>query len=491
MSSCQAVIVGAGMGGLAAGIELAAAGFQVTLFEQSHTVGGKMREVQVHDAAIDSGPTVFTMRWLFEALFRNAGRSLDDYLTLERSAMLARHAWSDGSQLDLFADLDASLAAITDFAGPTEARAYQRFVAESGRMFDTLDQTFMQTQRPGPVQLTRNLGLRRLPDLLATRPFSSLHGYLQSRFSDPRLVQLFGRYATYCGSSPFSAPATLALIAEAERRGVWAVRGGMQRLAEALATLVGELGGRVICDTPVHQLRIEHGRCVGVELADGSFQAADAVVFNGDSQALADGMLGSAAVAATPSRGPKGFSLSAVTWSMIARARGVELAHHTVCFGDDYQDEFAAAFDRRSICARPTVYVCAGPPQAAHQPGTDQALFCLINAPACSLDNGAVEQAEAAMLEQLQRCGIQLSWQPDQVVRTTPTDFSERFPASRGALYGRPTHGAMGSFSRPGSASDIQGLYLAGASVHPGAGIPMATQSGRLAAQRAIAETSG
>lgn len=477
------------MGGLAAGIELAAAGVQVTVFEQSGTVGGKMREVHVAGTAIDSGPTVFTMRWLFEALFHNAGRRFEDYLTLEPSAMLARHAWRDGSSLDLFADLDASVAAIKEFAGPTEGRAYQRFVLESGRMFDTLDNTFMRTQRPNTLQLARNVGIRGLPDLLATRPFSTLHRYLQSRFDDPRLVQLFGRYATYCGSSPFQAPATLALIAEAERRGVWAVKGGMQRLAEALAALLQELGGTITCDAPVRKLRVQRGRCVGVELADGGFHAAETVVFNGDSQALAEGLLGSEVTGATPSRGAEAFSLSAITWSMVTKPSGRALAHHTVCFGDDYRDEFAAAFQQQRICATPTVYLCAGADQTANTGDTQQALFCLINAPAQPLATSVIDQAETAMLNQLSRCGIELNWQPDKVVRTTPAEFNNRFPGSRGALYGRPTHGAMGSFARPGATSAVAGLYLAGASVHPGAGIPMATQSGRLAAQRALSES--
>ena len=484
------VVVGGGMGGLAAGIELAAAGHAVTLFERAATVGGKMREVQVGGVAIDSGPTVFTMRWIFEALFRNAGKSFDDYVTLDCAELLARHLWSDGGNLDLFADLGQSLDAIKEFSGASQARAYERFVTESGRMFDTLDHTFMRAPRPGPVQLTRNVGIRNLPDLLATRPFTTLHRYLKQRFNDPRLVQLFGRYATYCGSSPYDAPATLALIAEAERRGVWAVRGGMQRLADGMARLLTDLGGQIVCATEVRTLCTDGGRCTGVELADGTRQQADAVIFNGDTQALAEGLLGESAQNATAARDGSGFSLSAITWSLLAAPTGTALAHHTVCFGDDYVEEFSATFKRSSICQSPTVYVCAAPQGVADSTVVGQPLFCLVNAPAGGVSSNEVDAAESAMLSQLKRCGVELALDRDRLVRTTPTDFATLFPASRGSLYGRPTHGALGSFSRPGAPSKIHRLYLSGGSVHPGAGIPMATQSGRLAAQRALRDLS-
>ena len=130
-----------------------------------------------------------------------------------------------------------NLACFGDFAGSTEAAAYRRFARESQRIFDTLDHSFMRREKPSPVALSLSLGVRGMPRLYATKPFTSLWQELGRLFKDPRLQQLFGRYATYCGSSPFDAPATLMLIAHAERAGVWIIDGGMHRLAQAMAGL--------------------------------------------------------------------------------------------------------------------------------------------------------------------------------------------------------------------------------------------------------------
>lgn len=474
------IVIGAGIGGLAAACDLAAGGVQVTLLERHARPGGKMRQISVGDALIDSGPTVFTMRWIFDDLFAALGESLDDHLRLLPVDRLARHSWLDGSQLDLFADVDRSIGAIADFAGAAEARAYRRFVDQSQSIFETLDHSFMRTQKPGPVGLALSLGLRGLPRLLATRPFISLWKELGRIFGDPRLRQLFGRYATYCGSSPFAAPATLMLIAHAERAGVWLVEGGMQRLADTLAEVARNHGATTHFNTHVERLEIRSGRVTGVTLGDGQTLAADAVVFNGDTAALADGRLGRAATAAA--KGRKEPSLSAMTWSMLAQPQGFDLAHHTVFFSNDYREEFDSLFTRHTVSATPTVYVCAQDRGPGRQAAGAERIFCLINAPARELSASEAELFERYTFDCLRGHGLMLADVDERSVRTTPADFARLFPATRGALYGRPTHGWNGSFARPGARARIRGLYFAGGSVHPGPGVPMTAMSGRLAA---------
>lgn len=484
------VVVGAGMGGLAAALELASAGAAVTLLERHATPGGKMREVHVGGVGIDSGPTVFTMRWVFDELFAAAGGELGDYLELHPADLLARHAWLDGSRLDLYADVERSAAAIEAFAGGREAEAYRRFARHSRRVFETLDRPFMRVERPGVFGLVRTLGLRRLPDLLAINAFRSLWGELGRHFADPRLRQLFARYSTYCGSSPFRAPATLMLIAHAERAGVWKVRGGMQRLAEALADAAAAAGAALRYGCHVARvLTDERGRACGVELDDGERVAADSVVFNGDAAALAGGLLGDEARRAVAARVAPPSSLSALTLSARARTRGFPLAYHTVFFGDDYPDEFDSIFARGSMTATPTIYVCAQD-RAAEAPAGDGAerIFCLVNAAPGDMDDATVARRRDRVLATLERHGLSLEPVDGMLATTAPPDFDALFPATGGALYGQPTHGWRSSFVRPGSRSRLQGLYLAGGSVHPGPGVPMAALSGRLAAASVIAD---
>lgn len=485
MTERHVVIIGAGIGGLSAAIDLASSGYRVTLVERLPVPGGKMREVRVGGTAVDSGPTVFTMRRVFDALFDDAGLNFDDFVSLTPAATLARHSWTDGSRLDLFADVDASADAIGTFAGAGEARAYRRFAAKSQQVFETLDETFMRAEKPGPVSLSLSLGFSRLPRLYATHPFRDLWSELGRIFRDPRLRQLFARYATYCGSSPFAAPATLMLIAHAERAGVWLVRGGMQRLAEALAAAARAAGAELRFGASAVRLDVHAGRAAGVELDDGMLVAADAIIFNGDANALQEGLLGTPARGAVARRSGEPRSLSALTWSLLARPRGFPLAHHSVFFGSDYSAEFDALFNRGDICEEPTVYVCAQDRGEGRKHETDAAerLFLLINAPPRQFVSAEVARHEKRVFDVLRRHGMEIGQIADGPTVTTPNDFAERFPGSHGAIYGWPTHGWSGSFRRPGSRSRLPGLYLVGGTVHPGPGVPMVALSGRIAAE--------
>ena len=474
------VVIGAGIGGLAAALDLASSGLRVTLLERQSAPGGKMREVMLGGSGIDSGPTVFTMRWVFDTLFADAGMRLDEQIDLVEAQDLARHAWLDGSRLDLFADLERSVDAIAAFAGSGEAEAYRRFAAMSESVFETLDETFMRCERPGPVGLTLSVGLSNLNRLMQTKPFTSLWAELGRVFHDPRLRQLFARYSTYCGSSPFDAPATLMLIAHAERAGVWMVRGGMQRFAETLAAAASAASAQIHYDAPVAQILSDGRRATGVRLENGETLSADAVVFNGDVNALSEGLLGAQVRTSMPDRRKEARSLSAMTWSMLAKPRGFPLSYHTVFFGADYRAEFDAIFERAAVCDEPTLYVCAQQRIGGAIPVGAEKLFVLMNAPARDFCAADIEDFERRAFSLLGRHGLGLDI--ESIERTTPSDFAARFPGSRGAIYGWPTHGMFGSFRRAGSRARLCGLYLAGGTVHPGPGIPMVALSGRLAA---------
>ncbi len=464
------------MGGLAAAADLARQGVQVTVCDRAAGPGGKMRQVD----GIDAGPTVFTMRWIFESLFADAGRSLADHLHLTAADTLARHAWVAGGRLDLFADVARSAAAIGDFSGAGDAKGYLAFCRRAADIHATLAGPFMAAQRPSPLDLVRHASLA---GLFRTAPWRTLWSALGDHFEDPRLRQLFGRYATYVGSSPWLAPATLMLIAHVEQSGVWRVGGGMRAVALAMQGLGESQGAQFRFGEGVARILVAGGRASGVVLDSGEHLAADAVVFNGDTNALP--LLG--AETAAPPTARRDRSLSAITWCIRGLTQGFPLAHHTVFFGDPYDDEFDAIFRRRSITARPTVYVCAQDRGEDDTPPEAERLLVLINAPPDG-DTGGPTAAdhEARAFGLMQDCGLVIE---GRGTTTTPAGFEALFPATGGALYGRANHGPMASFARPGAASRLPGLYLAGGSVHPGAGIPMAAMSGRLAAARLLEDT--
>ena len=480
----KVAVVGAGIGGLAATLELAASGYDVTLLERRAEPGGKIRQIDVGGKGIDSGPTVFTMRWVFEELFQAAGLDLNDHVTLLSSPVLARHSWPDGSRLDLFTDIEESCGAITEFSSAREAEAYRRFADIAADRFETLDHSFMRSEKPSAVSLSRSLGIRGLPRLYATNPFQTLWDELGQIFADPRLRQLFGRYSTYTGSSPFEAPATLALISHAERVGVWLVEGGMVQLPIAVAAAASAAGAEIHYETHVEALG-RRGRGFALELSTGGTIEADAVVFNGDVNAMSTGLLGESVRGVLPDRRREKRSLSALTWSLTTADVDFPLEHHTVFFGGDYPGEFRA-LKEDSIADEPTVYVCAQDRHNGATPdaGETERLFLLINAPATRLRDEQIEQAQESAMSLLRRQGFNVALGDAIVERRTPDDFERLFPGSAGAIYGWPTHGWSGSFRRSGATTSVPGLFCAGGTVHPGPGIPMAAQSGRIAASK-------
>jgi len=457
VSTTDVIVVGAGIGGLAAAMELTAQGHAVTVLDKAQAPGGKMRTIEIDGHAVDSGPTVLTMREVFDGLF-------------ERSA-----------------------EAIAQMSGAREADGFRRFGEHTRRIYEAVREPFIESDATGLWAMMKRLSIRQMRQMATVDWHRSMWKALHSFFRDPRLIQLFARYATYYGSSPFRAPATLNLIAHVEQRGVWAVDGGMIQLAMAMASRVRAGGGEVRLGSAVSEVLVERGRASGVRLAGGETLRARGVVLNATPDAVASGRLGVPLQGAVrPAKAAR--SLSAVTLSMVGRAPDFPLAYHNVFFSDDYRREFEQ-LRAGQLPEPPTAYICAqdrDPTELA--PSVDarpQRLMCIINAPARGDDPSfapEIERCREHCFEQMVRCGLTLDVEPSHMVATTPHDFERMFPGSGGALYGTATHGSLATFSRPGARTKLPGLYMTGGCIHPGAGIPMVALGGRLAADSAHAD---
>ncbi|HYO64248.1 MAG TPA: phytoene desaturase family protein [Pyrinomonadaceae bacterium] len=488
MSDSPVIVVGAGLGGLAAAVRLSARGRRVVVLEKNETPGGK---VNVHRAAgytFDTGASLLTMRHVVADLFASAGRRLEDYLTLEPLEPLCRYTWPDGARLDASSDLGKTERAIRDLA-PEDAGAFRRFIEDARRKYEVAERTFLAHSLNDLPKLLRP---RYARDLAALSTWRTLSSHVGKYFRSPHLRQLFNRFATYNGSSPYRAPATFALIPFVEfGLGAWYVRGGVYELPRALVRLSRELGAEVRTGAEVEEILFEAGRARGVRLAGGETLRGGAVVANADAsetyRKLIAPEVGRSRAARRLARAEA--SLSGFVVLAGARRRYGQLAHHNIFFSRDYAAEFRALFDELRPAAEPTVYVCAAsrtdPTQAP--PGCEN-LFVLVNAPATSDRTRWPEEAEGyrdAVMRRLEGFGLEglrASVEYEHVI--TPEDFRRTYRAHRGALYGPSSNGLLSAFLRPPNrAPGLAGLYFAGGTTHPGGGIPLVLLSGKMAAE--------
>jgi phytoene desaturase len=502
------VIIGAGIGGLSAAISLASAaqtrgsseqatygpGTPVIMLEKNLQVGGKMGQVEQDGFRWDTGPSVITMRPVFEALFQRAGRSFGDYVQLKPVEPLTRYFYPDGTVFDATANWPEMAAAIEALA-PEDISGYLRFLAFASDLHRITGPVFIYDQPPTWRSFTRV----PLPDMIRTRPWATMSQAIAEYVKSPHLRQLLMRFATYVGASPYLAPATLSVIAHVELTGgVWYPIGGIYRIAEALERLALELGVEIRTNTSVRRIHVTNGTVSGVEIEDGELIPASAVIANVDvtttyRQLLPPGTLSPQLLAA--------YSKQPTSCSGFAMLLGVErehpqLAHHNIFFSSNYYQEFKDIFDEGVLPRQPTVYVAiTSKSDPTHAPDGCENWFVLVNAPPLALSHSSDHEGHFNRQEELHNYG-------DHVLATlasfgldikdkithrqliTPESIATKTGAWRGALYGISNNSALNAFQRPHNRSPyVKGLYFAGGATHPGGGVPMVTLSGQLAAK--------
>ena len=348
MTVRSAVVVGAGVGGLAAAIRLAARGWRVTVFERLENVGGKLNLLVDGGFRFDTGPSLVTLPWVFEELFAAAGERLSDHLELIRLEPVCRYVYPDGSGFDASADLPTMMYNLEAFS-PGAGEDFNAFFGHAARAWRGSRKPFLESAISGPWDFLRD----GLPwaDLTALLPFPTLHGLAGRFFKNPKMQQFVGRYATYTGSSPYRAPGTLSTVLYSEYAyGAWYVRGGLYRIAEALEAVARKLGVSfefganvtkiLLADAPAQD---RTPRAVsGVQLEDGRSFPADAVICNADAATLYGELLPATLDPRSKKLEP---SISGFVMMLGLSGETPGLAHHNIFFSKDYRSEFKQIFD--------------------------------------------------------------------------------------------------------------------------------------------------
>lgn len=478
----RAVIIGSGLGGLATALRLARNGWQVTVCEQGESFGGKMNTWCEQGYRFDTGPSLITMPWVFEELFAAAGSHLQEHVELMQLQPLAEYVFDDGTRFTYTASLPDWLSTLRQL-DPRDVAGFFDFMQLGARLFAVSQETFLRRR---PLDWPRRSDIRLLRNLPLRYGWGNYHRTVGAHFRSPYLQQLYDRYPTYVGSSPYAAPATLAVIPYLEYAcGGWYARGGLYRIVQSLLGLIERAGVTLLLRARVERIESEGQRVKGVQLADGLRLPAEVVVMNGDASD-APKLLGNANSRGLP---PADRSMSGFVMLLGLKRTLPELHHHSIYFSADYRREFAQLFEERRFPDDPTVYVNApSRNDRSLVPDTGETLFVMANAPANDADawdEVQINEVKRRVFARLRRSGFP-PIESDIVVSDvwTPRRIAERYLMPGGAIYGTHSHGWRRAFLRPPNKdARYAGLYYVGGSTHPGGGTPTVLLSAQITAE--------
>lgn len=485
------LVLGGGIGGLSCAIRLAGAGVQVTLIEQQATLGGKLQRVKLGGYTFDRGPSTITMIDAFSRIFNSVGRHIEDYVHFYPMSPMARNYFVDGTSVDLTNDVVAMQAQIAVFS-PEDANNYPKFMAEARKLYRIAKQAFLQQMMLG---WRDKLKPSLMSSFMQIHPFTTLQKLLLRYFKHPNTLAMFGRYATYVGSSPYQSPAIFAMMASLEaEEGIYGVFGGTYEIVVALEKLANELGVRIEKSNMVSRLAVKNGNVQVVETDKGTFHA-DVVVANADALTVYSQWLDATDRPSMTDRKIERYEPSLSGFVVLAGVtkQYPQLLHHTVFFPEHYQREFTQLFDDRVKLSNPTIYVCYnGYDESEMAPEGASNLFILVNAPSQkSRLAWTDEECQAyadVVVQQLEARGLTDLRQSMEVTDYfTPRHLQQVMGAHQGAIYGISSNSPQQTFFRPGNrAKDIDNLWFVGGTTHPGGGTPIVALSGQLVAERLL-----
>ncbi|MGH1366169.1 MAG: phytoene desaturase family protein [Calditrichia bacterium] len=482
--SRKIAIVGGGLGGLSAAIHLAAGGYIVSLFEKNERYGGKMNLHEEAGYRFDTGPSLLTLPHVIDDLFTTAGIDRQAIMQIDAVDPICRYFWSDGSRMDAKSESRAMEAEMAQIS-PADAKRYNSYLSYCETIYNITANIFLYNPVHEFHTLLNKETLHSLMRIAKIDPFRNVNSSVSRFFEDERLQQLFNRYATYNGSDPFQAPATLNIIPYVEfGLGGYYIRGGMYQLVECMVAAAKKLNVTLHNNTSVEKIVHKDGRVRAIKV-DGETIAADAVVCNADvveaHNMLIDGF---------PSQRKKLNKLEASISGMVfmwgVKKQNAQLCHHNILFSEDYRNEFRQIFSKRIVPDDPTVYVAiTSRSDASHAPADCENWFVLLNMPYLNGQDwqAAVPRMKQAVLRRLKQSGIDISTAIEMEKVLTPEDFYRNYGSNRGSIYGISSNSRITAFKRPANRSRaIDGLFFAGGSSHPGGGIPLVILSGKMCA---------
>lgn len=480
-------VIGAGIGGLAVASLLAKRGHSVTLYERNSTPGGKMQEFIKNDYRFDTGPSLLTMPFVLEKLFKDCGKDVYDYLSFSALDPLCRYVYSDGTVFDNHDDREKTLREITKIA-PADENNYAKFLDYSRKLYYRTAEAFLFN----PLYNLSDLTSLKLTDALFIDAFTTVSKRVDKSFESEYLRLFFKRFTTYNGSSPFKSPATLNVIPHVEiSQGGYYVKNGLYRVAKALEQLATACGADIRYNESVGRIETNDGRITGLQLESGEEISYDVVISNSDASDTILNLISENDLPKSRRKKQKNLepSCSGFVLMLGVNKRWDKLVHHNIFFSADYENEFHQIFDKKMMPDDPTIYVAnTSFSDKDHAPEGCSNLFILVNAPytheSQNWDKIAGDYPDVIIhkLEKAGLTGLKDSIQVKEII--TPRDFYCRYKSNHGSIYGTSSNSRFAAFMRPrNKVKEIDGLYMVGGSTHPGGGIPLVILSAMHAAE--------
>lgn len=480
----KAIVIGAGVAGLGAAVRLSALGFETDVYEAAEEPGGKLRQASQDGYRFDLGPSLFTLPENVDELLSLVPPENRPAFSYRRMDVITHYFYPDGASFEAPADPEAFSKVFSETFGEDEQRV-RAYLRNSGMIYETTAPFFLHNS----LHKLRTFLTPKLPRALARLPFlgisSSMHARNAQWFKDPRAAQFFDRYATYNGSDPYQAPATLNLIPHLEfNRGVYFPEGGMHRITEALYEAALALGAKFHFGAKAEKIETVNGAATGVQIS-GEAERGDVVVCNMDVFNAYRSLLKHERAPERILRQERSSSALIFYWGI--GKEFPKLGLHNIFFSKDYKAEFADIFQRERLPKDPTIYVnITSKCRTEDAPPGKENWFAMINAPREAGQNWVemIPEARAGALRKLsEMTGTEIEPLIETEMQLTPELIASRTLSHSGALYGASSNSRTAAFLRhPNFSSRIKNLYFCGGSAHPGGGIPLCLFSAKIVA---------
>jgi diapolycopene oxygenase len=485
-------VIGAGIAGIATSIRLANKGYKVHVFEANSYAGGKLSSFEEKGYRFDAGPSLFTMPHLVDELFRISGKNPQDYFEYTRLDEACRYFWDDGTRLTAHANQQDFAHEIEQKLGEPAAHVLAH-LADSAVKYNVTEKLFLHRSLHKIGTYFNRDALKGYANLHRLDAFKTMNRANEQRFKNPRVVQLFNRYATYNGSDPYQTPATMNIIPHLEYNiGAFFPKKGMVDITESLVNLAKDLGVQFHFNTQVERIETVGNQAKTIQVSrllhasDASpIYPFDVVVSNMDVVNTFRKLLPNAKQPERILRQPKSSSALIFYWGI--KKSFAELGLHNIFFSNDYRTEFEYLFQKKTIYSDPTVYInITSKHKADDAPEGGENWFILVNAPNNEGQNWdeLIDKTRRAVIQKItQNLGVDIGQLIECEAILDPRSIEAKTSSSQGALYGNSSNNRFAAFLRHANFSrEFKNLYFVGGSVHPGGGIPLAILSAKIVA---------